>query len=294
MHHHGGAPSMAVPVAFVLIGALAYLLLAIRQHASPRGWSWWRTSAFLAGTGVLILGLLSHLLPFPEGDLRKHMLQHLLLGMFAPIGLVMAAPITLLLRTLPVRYGRMVTRLLHSRFVRILANPIVALTLDLGGMAVLYFTPLYLLMMSNPALHYAVHFHFVAAGCLYTWVIAGPDPAPRRLSVPMRLVVLGLAVVIHSVLAQMLYAGAFVKIPTPAAQLQRSAELMYYGGDISEMLLAFALVTTWRPVRRNASALRSGPMSFRLGPEKTHTESCRAAASFFCAARLGSNSAGGR
>jgi putative membrane protein len=33
-------------------------------------------------------------------------------------------------------------------------------------------------------------------------------------------------------------------------QLQRGAELMYYSGDISEILLAFALDTTWRPKRR--------------------------------------------
>ncbi len=105
-------------------------------------------------------------------------------------------------------------------------------------------------MMMHPALHYAAHFHFLAAGCLYTWVIAGPDPAPHRPSVPTRLVILGVAVVMHSVLSQMLYAGLFVSIPAAADQLQRGAELMYYGGDISEMLLAFALVTTWHPVRK--------------------------------------------
>jgi putative membrane protein len=105
--------------------------------------------------------------------------------------------------------------------------------------------------MMHPTVHVLVHLHFVAAGCLYTWVIAGPDPAPHRLSVPMRLVVLGAAIVFHSVLAQMLYAGAFVAMSAPAAQLQHGAELMYYGGDIAEMLLAFALVTTWRPASRS-------------------------------------------
>ena len=29
---------------------------------------------------------------------------------------------------------------------------------------------------------------------------------------------------------------------------------MYYGGDIAELLLALALVTTWRPVRRRERA----------------------------------------
>ncbi len=161
----------------------------------------------------------------------------------------MAAPVTLVLRTLPSRYGRVITRFLRSPFLQIIANPVVALVLDLGGMAALYFTPLYMAMMMHPALHYLMHLHFVAAGCLYTWVIAGPDPAPHRPSVPVRLVVLGVAVVIHSVLSQLLYSGWHVAVSVPTSQLQHAAELMYYGGDIAEMLLAFALVTTWHPVR---------------------------------------------
>jgi putative membrane protein len=124
-------------------------------------------------------------------------------------------------------------------------------------MAALYFTPLYNAAMAHPSLHYLVHLHFLAAGCLYTWVIAGPDPAPHRPSVPMRLLVLGVAVVVHSVLAQMLYAGWHVAVPAPASQLQRGAELMYYGGDIAEMLLAFALVTSWHPAGKPRQGLRA-------------------------------------
>jgi putative membrane protein len=140
---------------------------------------------------------------------------------------------------------------------------------------------LYHEMMTHRVLHYGVHFHFFAGGCLYSWAIAGPDPAPHRPSVEMRLVVLGVAIMIHSVLAQLLYAdvgvqvfarfdqaqsgaGAMRAMVMPgdgmaedtaprSIQLQGGAELMYYGGDISEMLLAFALVTTWKPARRKNS-----------------------------------------
>jgi len=61
--------------------------------------------------------------------------------------------------------------------------------------------------------------------------------------------------VLHSILAQMLYAGIHVTVPAPADQIRRAAELMYYGGDITEMLLAFALVSTWRPVRSNRAEI---------------------------------------
>ncbi len=255
MHHHSSGSSVVVPLVLVATGMVAYSLLALRQQRGSRAWSWWRTAFFIAGSALLVLGLLPQYLPFPQGDFRNHMLQHLLIAMLAPIGLVMAAPVTLILRTVPARVGRAISRLLRSRVLQLVANPVTALILDMGGMALLYFTPLYVEMMRSPSLHYLVHFHFVAAGCLYTWVIAGPDPAPHRASVPMRLVVLGVAVVIHSLLSQMLYAGIFVAVPAPAEQLQRSAELMYYGGDLAEMLLAVALVTTWHPVRKPTSSM---------------------------------------
>jgi putative membrane protein len=251
MEGHGHTPSMALPL--VLLGLLTLLYfgsVAYQTHVARRGWSPWRTASWGSGAAVLALGLMPQYLPFPAGDFRQHMLQHLLLGMLAPLGLVMGAPITLTLRSAPARFGRAIVRVLRSRPIRLWANPITALVLNLGGMAALYFTPLYMAMMTHPGLHYLVHFHFVAAGCLYVWVIAGPDPAPHRLSVSTRLVVLGVAVVIHSIMAQMLYAGWFVAIPVPPDQLRRGAELMYYGGDITEMLLAFAMVSTWRPSSR--------------------------------------------
>lgn len=240
---------MFVPVPLVLAVMTAYLLLAFRQCKSARGWNRWRTVSFACGGGLLILGFSPQLLPFAQGDFRKHMLQHLLLAMLAPIGLVMAAPMTLLLRTLPSKYGKVITGALRTPGPRILTIPLVALLLDFGGMAALYFTPLYKAMMGHPGIHSIVDLHFVTAGCLYAWVIAGPDPSPHRPSVPARLVVLGLAIVIHSVLSQLLYAGWHIAVPAPAAQLQQGAELMYYGGDISEIVLAFALVTTWYPAR---------------------------------------------
>ena len=252
-HHtaHAGPGAFDIVVVLaVLVLAGGYLALAVRRGREPRGWSRWRSASFLAGCVLLILGLLPALSPFPAGDLRGHMHQHLLTGMYAPIGLVLGAPVTLLLRTLPARSGRRIGRLLRSRPVHLVANPIIALGLNLGGLAALYFTPLYLATARSPALHHLVSVHFLLAGCLFAWVIAGPDPAPHRPRVPARLVALGVAILGHSILAQLLYAGAFVQLPGVAADERRGAgDLMYYGGDIAELLLALALVTTWRPVR---------------------------------------------
>jgi putative membrane protein len=266
--HGGGAAAGESWLAIlVLVLAAAYLVLAVGRGREPRGWSRWRTVSFLTGCTLLILAVTPGLSPFPAGDFRGHMYQHLLIGMYAPLGLVLGAPVTLLLRSLPSRHGRLIGRVLRSRPAHLIANPFTALALNIGGLAVLYLTPLYAATTSSPALHHLVHAHFLAAGYLFAWVIAGPDPAPRRPSVPARLVVLGVAIAGHAVLSQLLYAGALVQVPVPTAELRGGADLMYYGGDIAELLLAVALVTTWRPRRHAPQAPGSAP-----APSTAHRE----------------------
>jgi putative membrane protein len=259
-HGHEGGAGGLVLLGVVMLAAAVYLVLALRLRGGRRPWSKWRTRGFLLGSAMVGVALFPPLVPFPEGDFREHMLQHLLIGMVAPVLLVLAAPITLVLRSLPTRYARGIARLLRRGPVYVIANPAVALVLNIGGMAALYFTPLYAAMSHSAALHLFIHVHFLAAGCLFAWVIAGPDPAPHRPSVPARLVVLGVAIAAHATLSQLMYAGLFVSAPVPAHELRGGAELMYYGGDIAELLLAFGLMSTWRPRRSPSRAAALQPL----------------------------------
>lgn len=111
-------------------------------------------------------------------------------------------------------------------------------------------------------LHQVLQWHHMFSSVYPVDTVSGlrPDIAPRRLSVPTRLIILGVAVVIHSVLSQLLYAGSHVAVAAPLAELHRGAELMYYGGDLAEMLLAVALVTGWRPQSRRVRPA----LSFRV------------------------------
>lgn len=268
-HHHqesGGLPlEVLLPAVFLVLPAGGYVLLAARarRRNAQAGWSQWRTGWFLAGCALLAAGLLPPVAPWAHGDFQGHMLQHLLIGMYAPLGLVLGAPVTLLLRNLPVCQGRRLTGLVRSRPVHALANPVTALLLSVGTLGLLYFTPLYNAMSANMGLHWLLHAHFLLAGCLFAYVIAGPDPAPTRPSVPVRLVVLGVAIAAHAVISQLMYGGFGINIHAPVDQVQGGAQIMYYGGDIAELLLAVALVATWRPQltarrsRRGADTARS-------------------------------------
>lgn len=246
-HQGAGALEAGVPLVLLVLIVLGYVVLAYARSTEPRGWNPWRTTAFVTGAVLLALGLMPQTPPYPPGSLPSHMYQHLLIGMYAPIGLVLGAPVTLLLRSLPRRTGKTIGRAFRSRPLHLLAHPVTALVLNVGGLAVLYFTPLYTAATQAPGLHWLIHMHFLLAGYLFAWVIAGPDPAPRRPTVPARLVILGVAIAAHAIISQLLYAGLYVQVTATALELRQAGELMYYAGDIAELILAFAMVTTWRP-----------------------------------------------
>jgi putative copper resistance protein D len=121
-----------------------------------------------------------------------HMIQHMILSMFAPIFLVMAAPMTLLLRTLPAASGHrwsarsLLLRLLHSRFARVMTNPIVTGALFVMSLYGLYFTPIFDVLMRTMWGHNLMLIHFLLIGMLYFWSIVGADPSPRRYSTKHR------------------------------------------------------------------------------------------------------------
>ncbi|AVT31394.1 cytochrome c oxidase assembly protein [Plantactinospora sp. BC1] len=241
-----------LPAVVLLLCAGLYLRLAhrARRRNPALGWSRWRTLSFGVGLLLLAVALLPPVATFAHTDFRGHMVAHLLVGMYAPLALVLGAPVTLLLRTLPARRGRRLTGLLHSRPARMLTHPATAWLLSTGSLVPLYFTPLYDTATSHPAGHWLLHLHFLLAGCLFAHAIAGPDPAPARPGVRTRLVYLGCGIALHAVVSQLMYGGYWVQIAAPAVEVRTGAELMYYGGDIAELLLAAALVATWRPERR--------------------------------------------
>ncbi|MEV5322214.1 cytochrome c oxidase assembly protein [Streptomyces sp. NPDC052687] len=262
-HGAGGglaeAAEVVLPALALLACAAVYLWLVhrARRRNPVRGWSRRRTASFLTGLALLAVALMPPTATAAHDDFRAHMVQHLLIGMYAPLALVLAAPVTLLLRTLPAARARRVTAVLHSPPARLLAHPAVALTLSVGTLAALYFTPLYTIATASPLGHGLLHTHFLLAGCLFAYVIAGVDPAPSRPGVRTRLVYVGIAIAAHAVVAQLIYGGFWTDVDAPAHEIRTGGEIMYYGGDIAELLLAGALFATWRPRPRPAPPERA-------------------------------------
>lgn len=256
-----------IPLLLCALALGAYLYAALRTRRTPRPWPLLRTTSFTVGAALLAAALWPA--PHIHHDARHHMLQHLLIGMYAPLALVMAAPLTLALRTMAPALRRPTARLLGSRPVHALGHPFTALALTNGGLYLVHLTPLYTAMHTHPWVHALVHLHYLAAGYLFAWAIAGPDPAPRRPGMAIRLTALLLGAAAHAILAKLLYANPHTWPPGAAHTpgLPEAAQLMYYGGDLAELLLATALFAHWyrRRARTPPPAARPAPPT---GPDR--------------------------
>ena len=84
------------------------------------------------------------------------MISHMVLATLAPIGIVLGAPITLALRTLPI--GRTqeergvrgyAIAILHSRYSSIITHPVSALIIFEASLFALYFTNLFNFLLED-------------------------------------------------------------------------------------------------------------------------------------------------
>ena len=246
--HSHWSPAQLFWLLPLLMVLAAYCGAAVRQFRRGRHWSYWRTSGFVAGILLLLISMTPPVAELGHHSLQGHMIQHLLMGMFAPLALVLAAPVTLALRTLPATVGRRLVHFLRMPLIGALSHPVSAALLNVGGMYVLYLTPLYALSLTNPVVHVLVHLHFVIAGCLFTWAVAGPDPGPHRPGFWPRLFILFLSIAAHSLLAKFMFAYGWPRNAGHSLEdIEAAAQLMYYGGDLAELLLLVALFASrWK------------------------------------------------
>lgn len=248
MHHTDAPASAALIILLAIVPAVIlcfYLLAAVRIRRTGQ-WSAWRMTSFTAGTMLIVASVLPPLADWAHHDLRGHMLQHLLLGMFGPLGLVFGAPGSLLLRSVSAPLARGIMNILRTRPARFFIHPVTAAFLDIGGMYLLYLTPFYALSMASPVLFVFLHLHFVLSGYLFTWSVAGPDPAPHRPSRRVRLLVIFLATAAHAILGKLMYGYGYPHGTSASPEhIQVAAQWMYYGGDIAEICIITGFFAAW-------------------------------------------------
>lgn len=169
-----------------VVALLAYAVGVVRLRRSGVRWPWWRTAAFGLGAVSLFAVTGTWLNAYSMVLFSTHMAQHMVLSMVSPILLLLGAPVTLALRTLP--RGRsaagvpraLLLELLHSRVARFVSNPFFTVPLFLVSLYGVYFTPLFDALMGNAVGHQFMLAHFLVTGLLFFGPILAQDPWPRR------------------------------------------------------------------------------------------------------------------
>ncbi|WP_129787479.1 cytochrome c oxidase assembly protein [Promicromonospora panici] len=264
-----------VILAFACAAALfVYVRWALRLRRRGDAWPVGRTISWCLGILVLFWATNGGAAAYGHVLFSAHMVQHMILAMVVPLFLVLAAPVTLLVRAVPARKDgsrgprEWVLVLVHSAVGRFLANPVVAAVLFAGGMIVFYFTPLFELALTTYAGHLWMVAHFTLVGYLFANALIGVDPGPSRPGYPLRLVLLFATMAFHAFFGVTLTSGTALLVPDwfglmgrpwgPSAieDQQKGGAVAWGIGELPTLLLAVGVAISWarsdaREAKRN-------------------------------------------
>ncbi len=254
----------ALMIGLLVVAVALYIKGVIVLTKRGDKWPVGRTISFALGISVIDFATSGGLGLYAHFAFSYHMTAHMFLGMIAPIGIVLGAPITLALRTLP--QGRNSTErgvrgslisALHSRLGRFYTNPLIALAIFDGSLFALYFTSLFGGMMQSHVGHFFMNFHFILAGTLFFYVVVGIDPNPRKIPHLVRMVILLAAMSIHAFFSVALMSsttlidqGYFASLKTPwlldlLADQNKGGAIGWAMGEIPILLALVATFIQW-------------------------------------------------
>ncbi len=189
----------------LIIAVALYIKGVVILRKRGDTWPVGRTIAFALGISMVDFATSGGLGVYSHFAFSNHMMAHMFLGMIAPIGIVLGAPITLALRTLPQARNKdergvrgSFIALLHSKPALVMTNPVVALAIFDGSLFTLYFTPLFGNLMQGHSGHFFMSTHFLLAGILFFQTIIGVDPAPRKVPHLVKIIIIFAAMSIHA------------------------------------------------------------------------------------------------
>jgi putative membrane protein len=158
--------------------AALYVAGAIRVG---RRWPVYRTLAFVAGVGLVLVALESGLDSYDDALLSVHMTQHMLLLLAAPLLILLARPLALALRVLHGQPRRRLARALER--TRPLTRPWWCVGLFYVIVLGTHLTGFYEQTLRHPLLHDTEHLLYLLVGGLMWWPLLDGDPVlTHRLS----------------------------------------------------------------------------------------------------------------
>lgn len=269
------------------VGASVLYIMGYRELKKRGGqWPLWRTIAWVGGMAMLIYVTSGGPMVYGRVLFSGHMIQHMLIVMLVPIPMVVGAPITLLMRAIhPRQDGSRGVRewiliLVHSKYMRFWAHPIVASINFSGSLIVFYYSGIMWYALKYHLGHELMIIHFLAAGYMFAQAMIGVDPGVKRFPHAVRFVVLlvtmtfhaffGVSIMTTEVLIEPDWYGNMGQTWISALDDQQLGGGIAWGiGEFPTLILAFIAAVQWSKAsdreakRKDRAEARSGDAELR-------------------------------
>jgi putative copper resistance protein D len=250
-------------LAVAVLAVSLYLGGVWRMRARGDSWPVLRTVGWVLGWAIFVWATSGAPGVYGSVLFSVHMVMHMTVSMVAPILMVLAAPVTLALRTLRPRRDNtlgpreLLLALVHSRYFAVVGNPVVASVIFFGSLIVFYYSPLFEVALRTHTGHVLMTTHFLLAGYLFAWVLVGIDPGPRRWPPVILLVILFGTISFHAFFGVALTSGTTLLAPGFFRGLhlpwavdlladQRTGGAVAWGiGELPTLILAMLVALAW-------------------------------------------------
>ena len=252
--------------------AIVYLWAFVKVRRAGDSWPVMRAVSWILG--LLVLNYITSGPPavYSRVLFSVHMFEHMVLTMVVPILLVLGAPVTLLLKALEPRQDgtrgprEWIVRIVHSGWSKVVTHPIFAAVNFAGSIIIVYFTPLFGVMLRYHIGHEFMMIHFTLTGYIFMLVLIGIDPIPHRPEYPMRLIMLiatlgyhafvGISIMNSKALLEASWFGNLGRTWGLSAldDQKMGGALMWGIGEIPTMIVAIAVGFQWSMADKKLAA----------------------------------------
>jgi putative copper resistance protein D len=254
-----------IVTAFTALIAVAYLwgVLRVRRRHPRRPWPLHRTIPFFLGLLVINLATQSGIGSYDDTLFWDHMIQHLMLIMIAPPLLVVGQPVTLLLHASRNPVHATVKKIIRSRPIQAITWPPFGVLAYVATIVGTHLTNFMNLVTEHNSVHDAEHILYLVVGYLYFLPLLGREPIKWKVSYPLRLFLLFIAMPVDAFTGVVLgsyRADPFVPMeprswgPSAVNDLHEGGAVMWIGGAAIMFVVIMVTFFQWtRETRPSAS-----------------------------------------
>ncbi|CAB4870700.1 unannotated protein [freshwater metagenome] len=248
---------------FAVFTSIFYLLGVERLRRRGDSWPIHRPILWVAAMAILVYTTSGGVAVYGEFLFSAHMIEHMLLTMLIPVGIVLAAPVTLVARAIEVRHdGSRGMRewflgIIHSKWIGFVGHPLVSTVVFALSLMVFYYSPLLSWASTTHLGHEWMILHFLLAGYLFVQALIGVDPSPHRTSYPVRMILLMGTMGFHAFFGLSLMTGTSLLLPewfgamgrtwgdSPLVDQQVGGAIAWGIGELPTLILSALVVRSW-------------------------------------------------